>query len=242
VALLPITLLADLARRFSLVPAEVREGLTVACGALYTIAVAYALVAAGMRAAGGPHSPARPLRQRLSRLLRLAMFTSFGLSGIWRFAPDPFGQISAWAWAVFGVCLVANVLALAVGAAVTGWRKRPLALRKVPSQVSPQEFRRTGEARCPSTPCQPLPVYCRPDGSPVSSCPCSSTSHGRARTALRSRSRRHHGNDGCVGLLAGKPSIRHHLTGARRALERDVQRVCRRHVHRRGTARDGMSP
>jgi hypothetical protein len=133
VALLPITLLADLARRFSLVPAEVREGLTVACGALYTVAVAYALVAAGMRAAGGPHSPARPWRQRLLRLLRLAMYASFALSGIWRFAPEPFGQISAWAWAVFGVSLVANVLAWAVGAAGAGWRKRPLALRKVPS-------------------------------------------------------------------------------------------------------------
>jgi hypothetical protein len=133
VALLPLTVLADLARRFTLVPVEVREGVTVACGGLYTVAVAYTLVAAGMRAVGGPRSPARALRHRLVRLLRLVMFASFALSGIWRFAPDPFGQLSAWAWAVFGVSLVANVLAWAVGAAVTGWRKRPLDLRKVPS-------------------------------------------------------------------------------------------------------------
>jgi hypothetical protein len=133
VALLPITMLADASRRFGVVPMEVREGLTVACGALYTVAVAYALVAGAMRAVSGQRSPARPWRQRLLRLLRLAMFASFALSGIWRFAPYPFGQISAWAWAVFGVSLVANVLVLAVGAAVTGWRKRPLALRKVPS-------------------------------------------------------------------------------------------------------------
>lgn len=133
VALLPISLLADASRRFEFVPVEVREALTVTCGVLYTVAVAYTLVAAGMRAVGAPRSPARPLPHRLSRMLRLVMFASFALAGIWRFAPDPFGQISAWAWAVFGVSLVANVLVWTVRAAMAGWRKRPLTLRKVPS-------------------------------------------------------------------------------------------------------------
>jgi hypothetical protein len=133
VTLLPISLLADASRRFEFVPAEVREALTLACGTLYTFAVAYTLVAAGMRTIGARRSSARLLRHRLSRTLRLVMFASFALSGIWRFAPDPFGQISAWAWAMFGVSLVANVLVWAVGAVVAGWRKRPLVLRKVPS-------------------------------------------------------------------------------------------------------------
>jgi hypothetical protein len=126
VALLPITLLADSARRFGFVPEQVREVLTVVCGMLYTVAIAYALVAAGMRAVGGRRPSGRPLRRRLSRLLGLAMFASFALSGIWRFAPDPFGQISAWAWAVFGVTLVANCLALIVRAVMSRWRRKSL--------------------------------------------------------------------------------------------------------------------
>lgn len=126
VALVPLSLLADAARRFGFVPEQVREGLTVACGMLYTVAVAYALVAAGTRAVESRRSSARPLPRRPVRVLRLAMFASFALSGIWRFAPDPFGQISAWAWAVFGVTLVANCLALAGGAAMSRWRSRDL--------------------------------------------------------------------------------------------------------------------
>ena len=129
--LLPISLLADAARRFDFVPVEAREGLTVVCGFLYTFAVAYLLTAASMRFFVRQRLIAQPLRQRLLRFLRLVMFASFALSGIWRFAPDPYGQISAWAWAVFGLSLVANGIVLLVRAACG--RKKALDLGKVPS-------------------------------------------------------------------------------------------------------------
>jgi len=132
-ALVPITAAGDVARSSDMEPAT-KQLVSLSCVLLYTVAVAYAL--SRMRVVP-PRRWVRALTgHQLARGLHLAMYSSFALSGIWRFAPGPWSRVSFWAWVAFGVTLLANAALLLTRLIIVVLRRaghQSLDLRKVPS-------------------------------------------------------------------------------------------------------------
>ena len=56
---------------------------------------------------------ARPARLR--RTTMTLMGICLAIAGLWRFMPGPLGQVAAYAWAAFGVCLLVYLATIAAG-------------------------------------------------------------------------------------------------------------------------------
>ena len=110
IVLVPVTLLADVEREGVL-----REVFAPVMGTLALLLVAYALAVATWRVTTRSGlfrtapTPGLPLLVRVRRFTLPAMFFFFALSGLWRDSPDPFGQIAAAAWGLFGISLAFNL-------------------------------------------------------------------------------------------------------------------------------------
>ena len=97
---------------------------------IYALAVSLFWLTSGRRVRRAARRSPIGLGRRVLRFSVPAMFFFFALSGLWRFSPDPLGQISAAAYALFGVTLLCNLTGLVIIRLTT---KTSLHLEKVPS-------------------------------------------------------------------------------------------------------------
>jgi len=121
VLLAPLGLLADQAT--DRIPAlhPVYRTLTAFADAVSLCLLGVVLAAIGWRlmtprpapedATASPPAGLRGLRRALVTLMGI----SFAIAGLWRFSPDPLGHVAAYAWAAFGVCLLAYLGVVTAG-------------------------------------------------------------------------------------------------------------------------------
>jgi hypothetical protein len=123
VPLVLVTLLEIPAERLVPAPHLLNMTLRNASLLLAVCLLGFVLAAAVWQLAVRRAAPEDAPAARLGRLprMRRAMTTLLGiclaLAGLWRFAPGPLGQVGAYAWAAFAVCLLLY-LAVMIGAGV----------------------------------------------------------------------------------------------------------------------------